>query len=255
MHFLRTSTWFAYSLRAVAAVSVIVGLPLTTIASWPGSAERAVSAGSGPGVINHPINVVPSNAIVIPADWPLAANGTITCLTCHTTLPRDNDDRPQLRGASGSTVDARQFCIQCHHGEARPTAANMHWVAVNRAHIGSDNDADVPRNGRGDGSRQCLACHDGVSAPDTGYETNSAPHGGDFGDPRRNHPIGVRYPWGGKRGGDSPLRPAALLPKSVRLPSGNVDCVSCHNMYANSPKLLSVPIEGSALCFTCHDMN
>ncbi len=250
-----SSQLLKWSLRAGIATLIVACLPLTTIASWPAANDRGVAKGGGPGMINHPVGVVPSAAIVIPPDWPLAANGTITCLTCHEVVPADNETRPKLRGVPVGGLGASQFCVQCHHGEARLTAANMHWSAVDRAHLGSDRDDSQGRSGsRDDGSRRCLACHDGVSAPDTGYETGGTQHATDFGDPRRNHPIGVRYPSAGKRGGDSPLRPAALLPKSVRLPDGNVSCVSCHNMYANSPKLLSVPIEGSALCFTCHDM-
>lgn len=250
MSHLRFTTW---SLRAGAFLGAMACLPLTTIASWPDSSVAAGSWNAGPGVVNHPVNVAPSAAVLIPAGWPLSASGTLTCLTCHTSLPRDKDDQPKLRGEQASRNDARQFCTQCHRGEARSTASGMHWVALDRAHFGGEHETARGAE-RDDGSRRCLSCHDGVSAPDTPYQTGGGAHSGDLGEPGRNHPIGVRYPWGGKRGGDSSLRPASLLPKTVQLPRDNVGCVSCHNLYANSPKLLSVPIEGSALCFTCHDM-
>jgi predicted CXXCH cytochrome family protein len=67
-----------------------------------------------------------------------------------------------------------------------------------------------------------------------------------------NHPVGVRY---GARGSSVALRPASLLPDNVRLPDGTVSCVSCHDLYARDGHLLSVPLDESTLCYTCHDMD
>lgn len=75
-----------------------------------------------------------------------------------------------------------------------------------------------------------------------------------MGDKRRNHPIGIRYQDLSRPKDLSPLRPASLLPREVALPDGKVGCVSCHNLYAQKRYLLTVPIKGSELCFTCHDM-
>jgi predicted CXXCH cytochrome family protein len=78
---------------------------------------------------------------------------------------------------------------------------------------------------------------------------------GSYGDARRNHPIGVRYPRQGTTRAEMPLRPTSTLPPNVRLPGGTVSCISCHDLYNMDPKRLSVPITESQLCFTCHDMN
>ncbi|MFQ5415040.1 MAG: cytochrome c3 family protein [Phycisphaerae bacterium] len=45
------------------------------------------------------------------------------------------------------------------------------------------------------------------------------------------------------------------MPAAVRLPGGRVSCVSCHDVFVLAPQRLTVPIEGSALCFACHAMN
>lgn len=62
------------------------------------------------------------------------------------------------------------------------------------------------------------------------------------------------YPNRPSRGVEAGFRPASLLPREMQLPNGVVSCVSCHNLYGREKDLLSVPIEGSELCFTCHDM-
>lgn len=69
-----------------------------------------------------------------------------------------------------------------------------------------------------------------------------------------NHPIGIQYPYGRSPNRGTVFRLASLLPPQVRLPDDTVSCVSCHNLYARSRNLLSVPIDDSTLCFTCHDI-
>ncbi len=133
----------------------------------------------------------------------------------------------------------------------------MHWLAMPRAHImGEADDVRSSASGLLDrSSAECLECHDGVTAPDAAYETSWNRGGGYLGDKGRNHPIGVRYPHAGTRHVEVPLRPAAVLPESVRLPNGMVGCLSCHDLYGSGPKRLTVPIEGSRLCMTCHQMD
>ena len=79
--------------------------------------------------------------------------------------------------------------------------------------------------------------------------------GGDHGNRTANHTVGARYPSGGSRGSTRALRPASLLPKQVRLPDGKISCVSCHDLYAPERFYLTVPLDGSQLCFTCHAMD
>lgn len=99
-----------------------------------------------------------------------------------------------------------------------------------------------------------MSCHDGVSAPDsTGIMGHRV--GGYPGDRDSNHPVGIAYSRSKGRPGTTRMRPAGLLPKEVRLPGGAVSCVSCHNLYSSDPAKLTVPIEGSKLCLSCHDMD
>jgi len=133
----------------------------------------------------------------------------------------------------------------------------MHWMALPKAHILRDSFEDhFAAEGSIDGaSRECLSCHDGVNASDAGHETGLTRGSGYLGDKDGNHPIGVPYPRFGKRRDEVPLRPAAALPETVQLPGGFVGCVSCHDLYQPDKNKLSVPIEGSRLCLTCHELD
>jgi predicted CXXCH cytochrome family protein len=179
-------------------------------------------------------------------------------MTCHTSLPRLNDPAgAELRGSASDSLDSKAFCMNCHREDGARTAAGAHWMAVSRAHPMKEEDRPaISHDGGVDrASRTCLSCHDGVSAADAGYETNLTRLRGFLGDKSRNHPIGVRYPQGGTQGVEVRLRPASLLPEAISLPGGYVSCNSCHNLYGTEAHRLSVPIEGSKLCLTCHDMD
>lgn len=247
------------AIYSLACALIITALPMAAFAGRSiGSRDPVSRLRSGPGVANHPVGVVPSSGITIPGDWPLASDGSITCKTCHAAPPSlDGRDGSRLRGATESDHDSHAFCMNCHHEQASRTAAGMHWLAMSRAHIMAESD-DVESSASGSidrASATCLECHDGVTAPDAAYETSWNRGSGYLGDKRRNHPIGVRYPHAGARHLDAPLRPSAMLPETVRLPGGMVSCLSCHNLYATEPKHLTVPIEGSRLCMTCHQMD
>lgn len=142
--------------------------------------------------------------------------------------------------------------MNCHVETGGGSSLDMHWRAVTKAHGGNER-SSAGVSAVDDMSRSCLKCHDGVTASDAGHETSRG--GGYSGDRSRNHPVGVRYPPSGTRGVEVPLRPASLLPKSIRLPGGKVSCVSCHDVYNRDRHRLSVPIEGSKLCMTCHVMD
>lgn len=231
-------------------------------AGGPDQASEAQLWRNGPGVFNHPVHVVPSAAMTIPKDWPTDANGAITCLTCHEQIPaaariadprlRDVDDEQLDQRSPLAGRDYTEFCTHCHTDRNRSQASEAHWMGVAVAHV------KPTSGGLGGGlldteSRRCLECHDGVSASEALNMTGAA-RGVGMADISTNHPIGVRYPSAPKRGSGTRYRPASLLPKEVLLPGGAVSCVSCHNLYATSKNHLTVPIEGSELCFTCHDI-
>ncbi len=128
-------------------------------------------------------------------------------------------------------------------------------MAVGYAHLAPEGESRARRGAVLDAvSSNCLTCHDGVNAREAGHQwLRSA--GGYLGDPGRNHPVGIPYVRRENDHRGSPLRHVTLLPKEVRLPDGKVSCVSCHNLYNVERYRLSVPIEGSRLCLTCHDMD
>jgi len=244
------------SARLAMVIGLIGLLPLAAAATWPRDAGDFTKLKSGPGLMNHPIGVIPSRSVQIPADWPLDASGALTCRTCHEKLPSlDGKGEPNLRGTSDFSGDSASFCTNCHDAAKQHGTLGMHWMAVGRAHVNASRESDRHAFGSLDSaSLGCLSCHDGVTAPETGYTTAGGHGGGRLDDAGRNHPVGVPYTTM-RQGKSTHLRGQASLPPQVRLPNGRVSCISCHNLYSESAKLLSVPIEESALCFTCHEMD
>jgi len=239
---------------------MMIGDP-SSIAQAGGAADLrdADTLRYGPGVTNHPVNVVPSSAVDIPADWPLGSAGTITCLTCHQRLPSlSGASDPLLRDFDEAETDSVGFCVKCHGTSTDRSAASMHWMGVGVAHVKAERTRSRRRAGLLDhDSRRCMGCHDGVSANEAANTTAWNRGHGSVGDRRRNHPVGVPYRDRAKprKKSAASLRPISLLPAKVRLPDGQVSCVSCHDLYASDRHRLTVPIEASALCFSCHDMH
>jgi len=211
---------------------------------------------TGPGVLNHPVGIIPSAGISVPSDWPLSANGAITCMTCHASLPVP-DSKPKLRGSESSTNGGpRAFCANCHVDGAL-SKEGAHWTALLRAHVSREYNQDTTAVGSSieSESRICLGCHDGVNASEASFSAAGAGFSADLADRARNHPIGVFYPKAGKKRAEVPLRPMSRVPASINLRGGVVNCLSCHDLYNHEKASLAVPIEGSKLCFSCHDLN
>ena len=214
---------------------------------------------NGPGTSNHPVRVVPSPAIRIPEGWPLDVDGSITCMTCHHELPGSRQQTGALlRDFDDGQMAATEFCAKCHTLESQRNRAAVHWLAIGAAHVRADQSQSGSHRlatfGLDTQTRQCLGCHDGVSAGDSLNKTPWERSNGSLEDNRRNHPVGVHYPDRTPRNISVPFRPASSLPERIRLPEGKVGCVSCHDLYAGDEHLLTVPIEGSELCFACHDL-
>lgn len=211
---------------------------------------------AGPGDINHPVGVVPSAAVRIPEDWPLDSGGAITCRTCHLEFP-SRERGASLRGGYADPIGAHDdedlaagsFCQSCHESASPGSRAGAHWMAMEGAHIRVGRDAAAKSAAYLDEiSRRCLECHDGVSAGDAPGMRNASWSDAD------DHPVGMPYASDKDTTSDVGLRSVMSLPKAVRLPGGQVSCVSCHNLYSGKKGLLTVSLEGSALCFTCHGM-
>ncbi len=147
------------------------------------------------------------------------------------------------------------FCAKCHTESARSSVEAMHWQALSRAHPGGRRSAGGSSRSLDSESRSCMSCHDGVNAPDPVSDARHFAGRNSSIDPLRSHPVGIPYPTGTSRRQKASFRPVAMLPEEIRLPNGTVGCGSCHNLYAKTRFRLSVPIEDSALCFSCHAMD
>lgn len=210
----------------------------------------------GPGVANHPVGMVPSLRIRVPDSWPLGRGGTISCETCHVGIPMTSPAiDPLLRQLPDADADSRAFCASCHVSNKLSDGRSMHWLALQRAHLTAESDSVIRASGVIDlESKRCLACHDGVNAKDRSVSIGHRGGSIRFGDPSVEHPVGMAYPPRPTFPPSSSYRPAFALPDSIRLPGGMVSCVSCHDLYGTSTKLLTVTDQGSALCLACHDM-
>ncbi|MBI3836220.1 MAG: hypothetical protein HY287_18015 [Planctomycetes bacterium] len=209
----------------------------------------------GPGVQNHPVGIRPTSGMSLPRGWPIAADGSITCMTCHVTLPIPGA-KVQLRGSeNGSPDNPQSFCANCHSNNVQ-SREGAHWMALMFAHVSRQYNREAAAGVSAfSSSRACLGCHDGVNASEAAYAPAGAEFGGSLGDRSRNHPIDVSYPMSGKKRAEVPLRPASMVPASVNLRGGVVSCLSCHDLYNHEKSMLSVPIEGSRLCFGCHALD
>jgi len=245
-------------LRAALGLCVVgsaVCLAPAMTAARADHAERRFSdrLRDGPGTVNHPVGVVPSAAVTIPAGWPLDHRGSITCLTCHQSMPAlDGSTGACLRDFDHDALDRTGFCAKCHDTGGAAAAA-AHWRVMGAAHQESAERADDHGPMLDAQSKACLNCHDGVNATDADNEPWATRPGGHAVDLRHSHPIGVPYERAMLRA-TTRLRPAFGLPRQVRLPGGMVGCVSCHNLYAPGEHKLTIPIEESQLCYACHEI-
>jgi len=201
--------------------------------------------------MSHPLGVKPT--FELPSDMPLDWKGELTCSTCH--IMHSLDDNHFLFGNKflRRNSTGKDFCLECHQNNFLSNRSMGHSVAQNGAHY---TPLDSPRddNTIDESSTSCLTCHDGSLAKDegSGIVERSAGiwrHGGATN--RSSHPLGVSY---SRAFMDKPraYRQMATLPATVRLPEGNVECVSCHNLYSQNEYLLTVSNERSRLCLTCH---
>ena len=173
----------------------------------------------------------------------------------HVAPTRSARSEPRLRGLENPAAGGAEFCARCHGQAEEHNAKSAHWLALGVAHVPGDGTETHAVNGSLDaGTRQCLSCHDGVNATESNNMTPGTQSQGYSGDTRRNHPVGVPYRDQSRPRDLSPPRPASLLPREVALPDGRASCSSCHNLYAGSRYLLTVSIQGSELCLTCHDL-
>jgi len=209
--------------------------------------EARLCAECHPGAIeaSHPIGFVPDHRL--PAAFPLAADGTMTCSTCHDV----HGTTPRLvrLGENRDPSDTSSLCLSCHDAaffEAMPDGGES-------LHMSGHLDASgIPWSSIDPYSVQCMTCH-AERAPTPGGQfamaaqiASAAPNNW-FGGPSDNHPIGADYTEA-VRFGD--FRPQAVLADEILLPKGHVGCVSCHVPYTREHG--RKPRTTSGLCLECH---
>lgn len=200
-------------------------------------------------LLTHPVNVFPEHTR-IPADMPLSLDGKLTCSTCH-------DIHSSYRTPFGTPshylrrqVTGRQFCAICHLGNAG--GGLSHSEVIEQAHFKSkyyitDNSRTID-----DVSAECLSCHDGSIGKLSVIGVGNWSHSSDFMEyDSGTHPIGVSYRDAFRRDPNG-FRPPSMLDERIRLVNGQVSCISCHNLYAETPMKLVMSNKRSRLCLECH---
>jgi predicted CXXCH cytochrome family protein len=94
------------------------------------------------------------------------------------------------------------------------------------------------------GYSECLACHDGVLAP------NASPCLATVCFFRGPHPVARPYPPPDKSREFSTLEEAERL--GIPFPGGQIDCISCHDLNDAGRYHLRLGTDNSRLCFACH---
>ncbi len=208
--------------------------------------------------MSHPIGIKPT--FPLPLDMYLDWKGEMTCTTCHYMHNNGNgvhgagNDKYLRRNSKG-----RDFCLECHQQGFMSQKGLSHALATGAAHSKQFSEFDTGEL-LGASSSECLSCHDGSIASDGGTMSLNGPklnsgvweHQDQSYDGRgSSHPIGIDYNEAYRRNPQE-ITEIALLPRTILLPDGKVECVSCHNLYTREANLLSVTNFGSRLCLTCH---
>lgn len=188
--------------------------------------------------VSHPSGIHPS--MPTPAQLPVDWKGDVTCSTCH----RVHDDG---RGKMRVAERGRRFCTRCHSDDFFDRMLDRGSSLVAFGHLRSRTElAALNLDGI---SLRCMECHmdnapgANVRIDDRGVLRHTAS--------AFNHPVGTEYARAAAFGG---YRPATTLDPAILLPDGRISCGSCHRGYTERHGDLTVPTEGSRLCYECHDL-
>ena len=210
--------------------------------------------------MSHPIQMKPT--FPLPADMYLDWKGQMTCTTCHVMHQRKDDvDYGRKNAYLRRKSKGKAFCLECHR-QGFMSQKGLSHVLAEVAHNKQFSEFDSGE-WLGSSSAECLGCHDGTIASDGGYMRQSGVkrksgvwehqgHGQSYGG-ASSHPIGIDYKDAYRRKPKEIIE-ISMLPKTILLPDGKVECVSCHNLYTREANHLSVTNYGSRLCLTCHKL-
>lgn len=101
-------------------------------------------------------------------------------------------------------------------------------------------------------SMECITCHDGTLASAVNYKVKDPSQVGtsSFNTIAGSHPVGMDYT---KYSNNRQFAPYYRLPQNMVLMDGKVACITCHDMLSTNKAYLTVDLNGSGLCFTCHN--
>jgi hypothetical protein len=208
--------------------------------------------------LSHPVGKKLSGAT--PPGMPLDNQARITCVTCHDVVnhsdklsPESGDRRYLLRHEPGL-----EFCASCHLRGDHSARKRSHWQFTTRAHLENMSPGTVSKNvqikfidGIDTESRNCLSCHDDISAG-TPSSHNGSSRSSSPGRRNTGHPIGMNYQTIISRQ-PGKYRSLSASNSRIRLFDGRVGCGSCHNLYNPAPYNLAAPFERGVLCLQCHN--
>lgn len=202
--------------------------------------------------LSHPVEMVPSSGVILPADLPLSWEGKMTCGTCHDIHSAPDSGFTGKWNFLRRRTTGSAFCSSCHDDSGtRAETSSGHAQSLGAAHtkyVPSTEGLNIDK-----ASMICLSCHDGTMASYSNVKVGSWKHGVALSryDSEGSHPIGINYRRALKNHGG--LRPVEQLNPVIKLIEGKVSCRSCHDMFATTYKKLVVTMQGSRLCLECHD--
>ncbi len=150
-------------------------------------------------------------------------------------------------GTTGKPNNPSMVCLSCHDGvsaEGDMSAVNAYDThnIINNPGSGLNNHPVDPN---------CKACHHGLFGLGGGTYPDKVWRIGP--DLTNDHPVSVSYALAEGRfpGQFTPI--ASVIAAGLKLPGGNVECVTCHDVHnPENGRFLRVVNDKSSLCKTCH---
>jgi hypothetical protein len=208
--------------------------------------------------LSHPVGKRFSG--VIPPNMPLDNQARITCVTCHDVINHSDELNPELgtRQYLLRHEPGLEFCASCHLTGDHSARKRSHWQFTTRAHLEKMSSGSVSKNiqinfidGIDTESRNCLSCHDDISAGTPSSQKGSL-RSSSPASKNTDHPIGMNYQTIISRQ-PGKYRSLSTINSRIRLFDGQVGCGSCHNLYNQATYNLAAPFERGVLCLQCHN--
>ena len=185
---------------------------------------------------SHPSGFAPAR--LLPAIFPLDWKGELTCSTCH-------EVHGSNQGLLRVDQQGKTLCLSCHDENFFAEMKDGGSSVMSFGHLDarSSTGGDIDQY-----TIQCLSCHETLEG-----ELNVQVRGGitRHNNSKASHPIGMKYENSIAFGG---YRAISSIPAEIALPDGTVSCISCHQGYSNEHGEVVMSNQGSALCYSCHDL-